>query len=101
MAYDVLPLSLPNAFDQPAPRTQHDLILPPAIAFTSSFYPSFTVRDCTWQFVFEKVVNPSALWSVYAPESLGDYTDIKSLWQAWDEGTYLPNIGTWDSYLTT
>lgn len=48
---------------------------------------------CTWQHVLDQVVNPSALWSGYEPGNLGHYLDIKSLWQAWEEGTYVTNIG--------
>ncbi|KAF8811429.1 hypothetical protein BYT27DRAFT_7081091, partial [Phlegmacium glaucopus] len=46
-----------------------------------------------WQYVFDRVVSPSCLWSSYAPGSLGDYADVKSLWQAWDEGAYIKDIG--------
>ncbi|KAF8952114.1 hypothetical protein BDZ97DRAFT_1626821, partial [Flammula alnicola] len=58
-----------------------------------SSYPSFTIHDCTWQYIFEKIANPSDLWPSYAPGSLGDYSDVKSLWQAWDEGTFVIDIG--------
>jgi hypothetical protein len=76
-----------------AQRSPHDLILPPRTAFSSYNYPCFTFKTCTWQFIFENVSEPSALWISYAPESLGNYLDIKSLWQAWDEGTYVLKIG--------
>ena len=52
-----------------------------------------SVVDCTWQYILDRVMNPSALWSSYAPGSLGDYPDIKSIWQAWDEGAYIENVG--------
>lgn len=58
-------------------------------------YPVFTTVDCTWQYLLDKVVNPSPspLWSSYSPGSLGDYADIKSIWQAWDEGEYIKDVG--------
>ena len=92
--YCVLPLTPSAAHGQPV-RTLHDLILPPAAAFSASapMYPVFTTVDCTWQYILDRVVNPSALWSSYAPGSLGDYPDIKSIWQAWDEGAYIENVG--------
>jgi hypothetical protein len=92
--YHVLPLTPSAAHSQPV-RTPHDLVLPPATAFSVSAptYPVFTTVDCTWQYILDRVVNPSALWSSYAPGSLGDYPDIKSIWQAWDEGAYIENVG--------
>ena len=92
-AYHVLPLSLPASLGQPPLRTQQDLILPPCSAFASANYPPFTTRDCTWQYIFDRIINPSNLWLSYAPGSLGDYPDIKSLWQAWDEGTFVNDVG--------
>ncbi len=91
--YHVLPLSPLAYLGQPLIHTSHDLVLPSASAFSSSTYPVFTTIDCTWQYVLDKVVNPSPLWSSYAPCSLGDYADVKSIWQAWDEGTYIKNVG--------
>ena len=92
--YCVLPLTPSAAHGQPV-QTLHDLILPPAAAFSASapMYPVFMNVDCTWQYILDRVVNPSALWSSYAPSSLGDYPDIKSIWQAWDEGVYIENVG--------
>jgi hypothetical protein len=91
--YHILPLSPLATLDQPLIHTPHDLVLPPASAFLSSTYPIFSTVDCTWQYVLDWVVNPSPLWSSYAPGSLGDYADIKSIWQAWDEGTYIKDVG--------
>ena len=91
--YHILPLSPLAILDQPLVHTPHDLVLPPASAFPSLTYPIFTTVDCTWQYVLDQVVNPSPLWSSYAPSSLSDYADIKSIWQAWDEGTYIKDIG--------
>ena len=56
-------------------------------------YPCFTTVDCTWQYVLDRVINPSDLWPSYAPGSLGDYPDVKSIWQAWDEGAYIRDVG--------
>jgi hypothetical protein len=91
--YHILPLSLPASLGQPPPRTQQDLILPLCSAFASAIYPPFTTRDCTWQYIFDRITNPANLWLSYAPGSLGDYPDIKSLWQAWDEGTFVIDVG--------
>jgi len=91
--YHVLPLSPLANPGQPLVHTSHDLILPPTSAFSSSMYPIFTTIDCTWQYILDRVVNPSFLWSSYAPSSLGDYADVKSIWQAWDEGAYIKDIG--------
>ncbi len=92
--YHVLPLTPSAAHSQPV-RTPHDLVLPPAAAFSMSAqtYPVFTTVDCTWQYILDRVINPSALWSSYAPGSLGNYPDIKSIWQTWDEGAYIENVG--------
>lgn len=89
----VLPLSPLANSGQPLIHTSHDLILPPASAFSSSTYPIFTTVECTWQYILDMVINPSPLWSSYAPGSLGDYADVKSIWQAWDEGTYIKDVG--------
>ena len=92
--YHVLPLSpVATTLGQPLVHTPHDLILPPTSVFLYSTYPVFTTVDCTWQYLLDKVVNPSPLWSSYSPGSLGDYADIKSIWQAWDEGEYIKDVG--------
>lgn len=92
--YHVLPLSpIATTLGQPLIHTSHDLVLPSASAFSSSTYPVFTTVDCTWQYILDRVVNPSPLWASYSPGSLGDYADIKSIWQAWDEGEYIKDVG--------
>jgi hypothetical protein len=91
--YSVLPLSPFATLGQPVLHTSHDLVLPPTSAFLSSTYPVFTTVDCTWQYILDRVVNPSPLWSSYSPGSLGDYADVKSIWQAWDEGEYIKDVG--------
>jgi hypothetical protein len=90
--YLVLPLS-PATPDQPLIHTSHDLVLPPVSAFLSSTYPVFTTVDCTWQYILDEVVNPSSLWASYSPGSLGEYSDVKSIWQVWDEGEYIKDVG--------
>ncbi|PPQ83254.1 hypothetical protein CVT24_001164 [Panaeolus cyanescens] len=90
---NVLHLTPPTSPEQPPPHTQHDLILPPCTAFNQSHYPQFTTHNCTWQHILDAVSNPVELWAAYEPGSLGEYRDIKSLWQAWDEGTFVPNVG--------
>jgi hypothetical protein len=89
----VLPLSPLTTLGQPVVHTSHDLVLPPTSAFLSSTYPVFTTVDCTWQYILDRVVNPSPLWFSYSPGSLGDFADVKSIWQAWDEGEYIKDIG--------
>jgi hypothetical protein len=93
--YHVLPLSPFAALGQSLAlvHTSHDLVLPPTSAFLSSTYPVFTTVDCTWQYILDRVVNPSPLWSSYSPGSLGDYSDVKLIWQAWDEGEYIKDVG--------
>ncbi|PPR04707.1 hypothetical protein CVT24_011829 [Panaeolus cyanescens] len=91
--YYVLHLTPPTSPEQPPLHTQHDLILPPCTAFYQLRYPQFTTHNCTWQHILDAVSNPVELWAVYEPGSLGEYRDIKSLWQAWDEGTFVPNVG--------
>jgi len=93
MMYHVLRLSPPSSSESPPIQTAYDLILPVASAFDSQAYPIFTTTKCTWQYVFENVTNPSELWLSYAPGNLGDYADIKSIWEAWDEGTFVTSIG--------
>ena len=92
-SYHVLPLSPLATLDQHLIHTPYDLVLPPASAFLSLTYPVFTTVDCTWQYVLDRVVNPFPLWSSYAPGSLGDFADVKAIWQAWDEGTYIKDVG--------
>ena len=88
--YHVLPL-LP--LGQPLVHTSHDLVLPPTSAFLSSTYPMFMTVNCTWQYILNKVINLSVLWSSYSPNSLSDYADVKSIWQAWNEGEYIKDVG--------
>ncbi|KAK0438854.1 uncharacterized protein EV420DRAFT_1279869, partial [Desarmillaria tabescens] len=39
------------------------------------------------------VTDPVKLWDCYAPRSLGDYPDVKSIWQSWSEGAIIEDIG--------
>ncbi|KAF9537354.1 hypothetical protein CPC08DRAFT_651784, partial [Agrocybe pediades] len=56
-------------------------------------YPAFTKTNCTWQNIFDRVENPGNLWLSYAPRNLGDYPSVRSLWEAWDEGAPVQNVG--------
>ncbi|PBK79151.1 hypothetical protein ARMGADRAFT_951218, partial [Armillaria gallica] len=56
-------------------------------------YPSFHPTQATWQAVFMVVVQPMAIWTVYAPKSLGGYCTVCELWQSWDEGTIIEDVG--------
>jgi hypothetical protein len=88
----VLPLSPPL-------RTPFDLILPPPAAFCASstpapaLFPSFDTAHCTWQAIFKLISRPDLLWECWGPRSLGAYPDIKSLWEAWDEGASVKGVG--------
>ncbi|KAF8195063.1 hypothetical protein BJ912DRAFT_847445 [Pholiota molesta] len=90
--YHVLRLTPPNLSNgQESVQILHDPILPPPTAFRDSEFPSF--YNSTWQHIFERVVNPVALWEVYAPKNLGDYNNMGDLWQAWDEGSFVEGVG--------
>ncbi|PBK81044.1 hypothetical protein ARMGADRAFT_948840, partial [Armillaria gallica] len=56
-------------------------------------YPSFHLSQATWQAVFMVVVQPMAIWTVYAPKSLGEYCTVHELSQSWDEGTIIEDVG--------
>ena len=87
--YHVLRLTPPNpALDN---LILHDPILPSPTAFRDAQFPSF--YNSTWQHIFEKVTHPVAMWEVYAPRNLGDYHDVRDLWQAWDEGSFVEGVG--------
>lgn len=90
--YYVLRLTPPDLSDShQSVQILHDPILPPPTAFRDSEFPSF--YNSTWQHIFERVVNPVALWEVYAPKNLGDYNNMGDLWQAWDEGSFVEGVG--------
>jgi hypothetical protein len=90
--YYVLRLTPPDLSDcHQSLQILHDPILPPPTAFRDSEFPSF--YNSTWQHIFERVVNPVALWEVYAPKNLGDYNNMGDLWQAWDEGSFVEGVG--------
>jgi hypothetical protein len=98
LIYCVLPL-LPSVSGQRQTQSTCDLILPPPEAFSppntliSPAYPTFHTQSCTWNSVLSLVEQPPLLWTVYAPKNLGDYADIKSLWQAWEEGMTVEGVG--------
>ncbi|KAF8258786.1 hypothetical protein EI94DRAFT_1512082, partial [Lactarius quietus] len=56
-------------------------------------YPPFHTHNCIWNSVLSLVQQPLLLWPGYAPKNLGDYPDIKSLWQAWEEGMFVEGVG--------
>jgi hypothetical protein len=55
--------------------------------------PARGQSSCTWNSVLSLIKQPPLLWTVYAPKNLGDYADIKSLWQAWEEGITVEGVG--------
>ncbi|KAF8480487.1 hypothetical protein DFH94DRAFT_631092 [Russula ochroleuca] len=93
--YHVLPLS-PGPLP---PRTFADLIIPDPIAFCDIMstsppsYPPFTAMNCLWQVMFTHIRQPQHLWSCWGPKNLGDYPSIEMLWQAWDEGSFVSEVG--------
>ncbi|KAF8264719.1 hypothetical protein EI94DRAFT_1591979, partial [Lactarius quietus] len=46
-----------------------------------------------WTSIFAMVKQPALLWKAWWPESLGNYLNVKLLWQAWDEGTLIEGVG--------
>ncbi len=90
--YYVLPI-LPSLPSLPQPRSSHDLMIPSPTAYTPQVLPTFKRSETNWQSIFSKVTNPVQLWDCYAPRSLGDYPDVKTIWQSWSEGTVLDDIG--------
>ncbi|KAH9971978.1 hypothetical protein BGW80DRAFT_1173830, partial [Lactifluus volemus] len=56
-------------------------------------YPTFHTQNCTWNSVLSLVQQAPLLWTVYAPKRLGEYADIKSLWQAWEKDMTVEGVG--------
>jgi hypothetical protein len=80
------------------PRTAFDLVLPPPEAFclpnvTQPQYPAFAASNSNWQAIFGLIQQPAFLWQCWGPGSLSDYPNIKTLWQAWDEGEVVCGVG--------
>jgi hypothetical protein len=80
------------------PRTAFDLVLPPPEAFcllnvTQPQYPAFAASNSNWQAIFGLIWQPAFLWQCWGPGSLSDYPNIKTLWQAWDEGEVVCGVG--------
>ncbi|KAI1782341.1 hypothetical protein LXA43DRAFT_1051604 [Ganoderma leucocontextum] len=73
------------------PRTEVDLVLPPAAAFTPRGQclqlPDFGTGSVTWQKVFQKVVDPAYLWDVWKPEKTLEQSSIEDLWESYNIGT--------------
>ena len=96
--YCILPLT-PCVPGLAQTRSSRDVILPPPEVFSplnasvSPAYPAFHTQNCTWNAVLSLVQQPHLLWTSYAPKNLGEYADIKSLWQAWEEGMSVEGIG--------
>lgn len=91
--YTVLPFS--------SLLTSRELILPPPAAFhkpatlpaTSAQYPQFSSSFCSWNDILRAVQQPMLLWKTCGPGKLGDYTDIRGIWAAWDGGRYIEDVG--------
>lgn len=81
------------------PYTPFNMILPEPVAccdqmdMTVDQYPTFTSCNCNWTSIFAIIKQPALLWRVWWPESLGNYQNIKHLWQAWDEGAFVERVG--------
>lgn len=84
--YYILPI-LPSLPSLPQPDSSHYLIISSPTAYTPQVLPTFKKSETNWQSIFSKVTNPVQLWDCYAPRSLGDYPDVKTIWQSWSEGT--------------
>jgi hypothetical protein len=97
-SFCVLPL-IPQVPGQDQVKSSHDLVLPPAEAFSAlntplpPAYPLFHTHNCTWNSVLSLVQQPPLLWPVYAPKNLGEYSDIMSLWRTWEEGMSIEDVG--------
>lgn len=94
--YTILPLSSGPS----APRTNLDLILPPAAAFaqprdTSNHaqFPLFTLANCNWKSVLSMIKQPAEIWPTWCPKSLGSYSSLQEIWDAWDTGTTVDGVG--------
>jgi hypothetical protein len=93
--YNVMPLAAGVA----PPRTAHDFILPPLLAFcdpksnTAPQYPAFTAENCSWQAVLDLIRQPSLVWPCWGPGNLGEFPTITLLWQAWSEGKTVAGVG--------
>jgi hypothetical protein len=97
---DITYYVLPTTTVAPNPSTIHplnDLILPPSSAFGSpsssiSTYPSF-LHNSSWSTILSLVQNPRLLWDIYAPKNLGEYICVKEIWDTWDAGLVVQNVG--------
>jgi len=82
-----------------SPYTPFDMILPEPAAFCEAMsmslarYPTFMARNCNWTSILAMVKQPALVWKCWRPNNLGDYENIKCLWQAWDEGTLIEGVG--------
>lgn len=90
--YYVLPI-LPSLPTLTQSRSSHDLIIPAPAAYSPHALPTFQKSEINWHSVFSRVTDPVRLWDCYAPRSLGDYSDVRSIWQSWSEGIILDGIG--------
>jgi hypothetical protein len=58
-----------------------------------SLFPSFDTAHCTWKAIFKLIIHPNLLWDCWGLWNLGAYPDVKSLWEAWDEGASVEGVG--------
>ncbi|EIW84103.1 hypothetical protein CONPUDRAFT_163327 [Coniophora puteana RWD-64-598 SS2] len=76
----------------PRPRTQIDLVLPPAAAFQKPgcapllWPPVLGQQSVQWTDVFALVQQPEHLWDVWKPSKLLDSMTLDEIWKCWRTG---------------
>ncbi|KZS99893.1 uncharacterized protein LAESUDRAFT_765106 [Laetiporus sulphureus 93-53] len=94
ICYTVLPLS-----PEPSPaHTALDPILPDASAFHDRHavppytYPAITSATCSWMAILSRIWQPDVVWSCWKPATLGSYSSVAAIWEAWAEGERVAGI---------
>ncbi|KAL1939606.1 hypothetical protein VTO73DRAFT_9639, partial [Trametes versicolor] len=72
------------------PRTQVDLVLPPAAAFSLPGQPvhppTLGIGSATWETVLQQVKQPKYLWDTWKPSRTLDRMSVQDVWECYNSG---------------
>ncbi|KZT06733.1 uncharacterized protein LAESUDRAFT_759225 [Laetiporus sulphureus 93-53] len=94
ICYTILPL-----FPGPSPaHTALDPILLDGSAFHDRHavppytYPAITSATCSWTAILSQIWQPDVVWSCWKLATLGSYSSVAAIWEAWAEGERVADV---------
>ncbi|KZT01076.1 uncharacterized protein LAESUDRAFT_622485, partial [Laetiporus sulphureus 93-53] len=56
-------------------------------------YPAITSATCSWTAILSWIWQPDVVWSCWKPATLGSYSSVTAIWEAWAKGERVAGVG--------